>query len=809
MTKRKGYIFLMISILIIGLSVPAFAQAPMADTVVQNAESVSVTTMEKIDMGSMLQKSIEPMPEMKISREKALEIAKKVLDDMFGMSVEDRKYNFNFENRRDWSNPELYVWQMNWNYNDAAGYAYANVVVNAMTGDILEISQDEGMYGQSATKLATITKDEAKVLAEKFIEKIIPGLLEQTVWNDNSDDYYRIMHGGIAPVFYNFNYVRLYNGVKFDGNFINIGIDGASGEVKNFSYRWDNLMDFPSKTGIITAEEATKIMGENTTMELIYLPIRDPFRHEPIPRNFKLAYRASFSNVNTNMLDAKTGKMLNWNGKELEENIKTGSLTDRQISDILAKAKPVVKKDEIISKERARELAQLILKEEVEGSVQINNVNYVEGDAFWEAAGRKAWNIDFTVGNNSESQNGAEIMMPMMNGRIMIDALTEELLAFSNWDYTGMAYGQDFEPAMTWEEGYAKAIEYIAKYHPGKINQIKTNQTYILYNEHVDGKEIPPAELFFNFSRKINGVVYEENSINVSFNNRTGRLQNFTCRWQEEVNFPSLQKVITESQAKDILMSFNTIELAYVNFNRTNDFINPEMETRLIYRMFPEKPQFNMFMLMDAITGKPIDHSGKELPSLERGDFDSLVKGHWVERSAKLLAQQGIIEPAGFKPDEAITKIDAVKMLVKTRGMDNNFPFAMRDQAEDKISFSDVREDSDDYRYIQQAIRFGIIDNKAGTFNGSAKVTREQLAVMLVKAMNYDALAKASGIFKLDYKDQASVSKDLIGFVAISKGLDLVRAEVNNNFRPKDNATMAETADMIFKSMAHMSRGFY
>lgn len=801
MKKRKCFIFLLVGILITGLSVPAFAQM---QTVIELAESAESVTQP---MDSKFLENTEPLPEPKISRDKALEIAKKTLKDFFDMSVDDKNFNFNIENRRDWSNPELYVWQMSWNYNDAAEYAHVNVVLNAMTGDILEISQDEGMYAQPV-KLTTITEAEAKIKAEKFIEKIIPGLLDQTVWNDNSDDYYRIMHGGPAPVFYHFNYVRLYNGVKFDNNFINVGIDGATGEIRNFSYRWDKLIDLPSKTGVISQEEAIRIMRENTTMELIYLPIRDPFRHEPIPKNVKLAYRASF-NANTNMLDAKTGKMIGWNGKELEDIIKTGSLSDRQISDILAKAKPIVKKNEVISKERAQELAQLILKAEVEGVVKINNVNYVEGDAFWEAAGRKAWNIDFTVENKSENQAGMEGMMPMMNGRIMIDALTEELLGFNNWDYGPMPWGQSFEPAMTWEEAYAKAIEYIAKYHPGKINQIKADQTFMMHSEIVDGKEIPPMELFFNFPRIINGVVYDENSISISFNNRTGKLQHFTCRWQEAVNFPAPQNVITQNQAEDILMSYNDVELAYMNFNKSNDFRNPEFETKIIYRLFPKKPHFGMHMLMDATTGKPIDYSGQELPDLDFGDFDALIKDHWVERSAKLLAQQGIVEPAGFKPDEAITKIDAVKMLVKTRGMHNNFPFATKDEAEDKISFSDVREDSDDYRYIQQAIRFGIIDNKAGAFNGDAKVTREQLAVMLVKAMNYDDLAKASEIFKLDYRDQASVSKDLIGFVAISKGLDLVRAEVDNNFRPKDNATMAETADMIFKSMAHMSRGFY
>jgi|GEM_PF-1439300 len=799
MVRRKGIIFLVITLLVMGMAVPAFADTE----VIVNEVSIDAKMMEVKAKAAAVQQ--EQLPEPKINRDKALEIAKKALIDLFGMSVEDKKYNFTIENRKDWSNPDLYVWQLNWNYNDAAEYVYAYVMLDAMTGDILEISKDGGSYTEPQTKLTTITKEEAKEKAEAFIGKVVPGLLDQTVFNDTGDDYYRKMYGGSYPVYYYFNYIRLYNGIKYDNNYINIGIDGASGEIRNFNYRWDELKDIPSKDGIITMEQATKTLKDNTIMELIYLPIRDQYKYESVPKSVKLAYRSSYSFAN--MLDAKTGKMIGWNGKEQEQSIKSASITEKQMNDILSKAKPVVKKEEEITKERAQELAQKVLSDEIEGTVKINNINYIEGDGYWEAAGRKAWNIDFTVEKKVEAQdaNTKEAMMPLMNGRIMIDALTEEVLAFNYWDYYDKAYGQSFEPAMTWEEAYGKAIEMVAKYHPDKINQIKTDQIYYKYTEYVDGKEIPPMEYYFNFIRKVNGVLYEENSINVSFNNRTGKLMNFTSRWQDDVNFPAAEKALSADEAKNVLLQYNAMELAYTRFNNSNDYMNPQYETKLIYRLFPKKPQFNMYMLMDAVTGKPIDYNGKEIPDYDLGNFDTALKDHWVERSAKLLAQQGIVEPGTFKPDEAITKMDAVKMLVKARGMDYYYPMEKAESA-DQVSFSDVREDSDDYRYIQTAIRYGIIDNKEGSFNGDATLTREQLAVMMVKTLRYDTLANAKNIFTLDFKDQSKISADLKGYVAICKGLELIREEKGNNFRPKDKATMAETADMVYKSMAFMNR---
>ena len=788
MIKRKSLIFLVIVLLMSGLPMSAFA------------DEVQTIPIEKVIVEENQQVK-ENLPEPNISRDKALEIAKKSLKDLFSMSVDDPKFNYNIENRRDWSNPDLYVWQMNWNYNDAAEYVYAHVLLDAMTGKILEISKDGGNYGEPINSLTTLTRDEAEKKAEAFVEKVVPGLLKQTTLNDNGEEYYRIMQGGSQPIYYNFNYVRLYDGVKYDTNYINIGIDGATGNIRNFNYRWDELKDMPSKVGIISTEEAAKIMKDKIQMELIYLPIRDQYKYEAIPKNVKLTYRATQNFVN--LIDAKTGTVLDWNGKTRDQNMKSASLTEKQINDILKNAKPIVKKEQI-TKERAQELALLILQDEVEGTVKINNINYVEGDSHWEAVGRKAWNIDFTVEKKAlKSQDSEEkaMILPMMNGRIMIDALTEEILAFNNWDYN-TPYGQDFDPAMSWEEAYTMAIDMVAKYHPDKIDQIKTDQVFYTYGEYVDGKEIPPMEYYFNFPRKVNGVLYEENSINVSFNNRTGKMQNLTCRWQEEVNFPAVGKALTNDEAKNVLLQYNGVEMAYYRFNLSTDYQNPKYETKLIYRLSPEKPQFNMYMMMDALSGKPIDYNGKEIPDYDMADFDAVIKDHWVERSAKLLAQQGILDPAAFKPEEAMTKMDVIKILVKARGMDYYHP--MEKALDSKTDFSDVREDSDDYRYVQTAIRYGIIDNKDGAFNGSSTVTRQELAVLMVKTLKYDALAKASDIFTLDYDDKDVVSQELKGYVAITKGLELFREE--SSFRPKENATMAEVADMVYKSLAFMNR---
>ncbi|MFZ5968806.1 MAG: YcdB/YcdC domain-containing protein [Bacillota bacterium] len=785
MSKLRGIACIMVLALLVSTGA-AFADVRMAPVESKIAPDMTVSESQ-----------------MDITRDKALEIAKKAMKDFYGLSVDDSKYLFTIESRKDWSDPSLYVWAMNWNYNNETEYFYANVVLDGKTGDILELGKSAGKYTDQTSKVTVLTKDEAQKKAEEFIQKIVPKEIFNQTKLVNSNDG-GAMYGGPGPIYYNFNYVRLIDGIRYDMNYINIGVEGSTGEINNFNYRWNKtLPQLPSKEGIVGEEKASQLLKDATKLDLSYLPIRDEFHYTPTPKKVKLIYRPLYDFAN--MLDAKTGKLIGWNGKEQDAAMKTASLTEKQINDILKEAKPVVKKDKEISKERAQEVALAVIKDQIGEAVKINSVNYAEGDGYWETAGRKAWSIEFSVeSKNTESSAASEkgTILPMtMNGRVMIDALTEELIAFNNWDYYPMPYGQDFKPAMTWEEAYGKAIEMVKKYHPGKIKDIRTEQAYFQYTEVINNKEIPPMEYYFNFTRLVDGVLYEENNISIGFNNRTGKLTNYTCRWDDTMKFPGKSGVMSQSAAKDSLWKYNEMELVYQQFNMTNDYQNPKFEYKLIYRMVGKNPNYGPYVMLDAQTGKAVDYNGNPLPDLLDNDFDNLVKGHAIEKEAKILAQQGIIDRNTFKPDASVTKLEAIKMLVKARGMDYYYP--MKEAAE-KLMFSDISEDSTDYRTIQQAMRYGLIDNTNGKFDPDAELSREELAVMLVKLLRYEKLAKATDIFTITYKDQGDIAPDKIGYVAICKGLDLV--EKSDTFRPKDKGTMAELAHMIYKAMGYIQR---
>lgn len=778
--KRQAF-FLIACILIIGLIVPSYGETKSD---ISKSQNIGASNNEKV-----LKKPV-------ITKEKALELGKQALKEYFNMTVNDQDYKLQIENRRDWNDTGRYVWAMNWNYDDVAEYASAYIVIDSSTGELLEINKDQGQYSEQRQKTTKLTKEEAQAKAEVFIEKVLPGKLKETKLN-YEEDHYATM-GSPYPIVYNFRYVRLYNDIRYEGNYIGIGIDGATGEIRNFHYRWDTIKGLPKSEGIKTLDEIMRIYRNNMDMELVYLPIRDETKPYFKLRDIKLAYKPSLS---YNMLDAKTGSPIN----KKEGKIQTKQLTKDQIQAIKKQAKPVPKHDKEITREKAKTLANAVLKDEFGGEIKINEINYAEGD-YWETADRKAWNVIFEIKKGDSDKK-------TLNGQLMIDALTEEIISLNQWGNME-PYDPKVKPKITWEEAYDKAIAWIAKYHPGKIDQLKLQQTKPEMAElGPDGNQFYTTEYYFYFPRNINGVLYEDNQINIAFNARTGEL-NFNCRWSDDLKLPPKEKVISKEKAKDVTFRYNDAELAYNKINTSNDPQNPKMEIKLVYQLAPKQSQATPYMLIDALSAKPIDHEGKELKLESNSQFEKNIKGHWIEKEARILAQQGILDKSSFEPNRNITKIEAIKMFVESRGAGYHYPRMEKDMAgggadqavqEEKVEFTDITEDSEDYSYVQKAIRYGIIENSREPLKKEETISREELVVMLVKTLEYDTLAQAKQIFQLFFTDKDKIEEEFIGHIAICEGLSIINGGTVE-FRPKDKATMAEAADMVYKSLKYLNR---
>ncbi|MDW7670605.1 MAG: S-layer homology domain-containing protein [Bacillota bacterium] len=743
---------------------------------------------------------IEPGVTPVMSRDRALELAQQALKTHMDVDVTQGNFQLNTEYRRDWQQPDRYVWSLYWYLNEPMAYANASVTLDAGTGQILDMNQDRGSYQEPQRSPLTLTREEAKVIGDAFINKLIPGKLAQMNLRDSQEAYMTVFYGG--PYQYAFNYVRMIDGIVYDANFANVNVDGSTGEIKWFSQRWEETPDLPDREGIISADQAKDLFSELMQLELFYLPLRSEFMYEPIPKNFRLAYR--MNTMMGNMINAKTGKPVDWSGQEDALQMMEKDLTTAQKASISRQAQPVIPSEAPMGQQEAEDLARTFALAFLESDIDIQSINYIEGDQYWESAGRKAWNIDFTVTVPVEEGAGQDAVRkpPYSNGRIMINALTGELIAFNWWQSIEGPYGSTDDPIISWEQGYDIAIETIEKYHPGRINDVRTVLRNMQVQEVMDGQMMKPTEYYYNFPRVIAGVLFDENNLSVNVNARTGKVTNYYDRWSDELTLPRADQVMGAERALELLLANYQLELAYFRYNPSYDYVNPQYETKLVYRWMPRESTAN-YPYIDATTGTSLDYNGRALPERDAQGFEARITGHWVERTARLMAQQGIIDTAHFSPDEPVTRIDAVKMMVKARGTDYYGP--MMDKGGEGVEFVDVPEADEDYRYIEWAIRYGYIDILPEEFQRDANITREEMAVMMARFMGYRQLAEVKDIFRVSYSDAGNIDDSALGAVAINSGLGVISRR-NSVYRPKDDTTMAEMVEMLYKAVALQRR---
>lgn len=165
------------------------------------------------------------------------------------------------------------------------------------------------------------------------------------------------------------------------------------------------------------------------------------------------------------------------------------------------------------------------------------------------------------------------------------------------------------------------------------------------------------------------------------------------------------------------------------------------------------------------------------------------INGHWAQKNIEQLVGAGVIGgyPDGtFKPDNTITRAEFVAMLVKAFKLENqvgrNFADSAAHWAKD---------------YIARAAAGGIVtgyDND--TFGPDDPVTREQMAVMIVKAAKLSPAPE-----ELRFADSGSISPWARVAMTAAASNGMIKGYLDNTVRPQGNATRAEVVTVIVKAL--------
>jgi hypothetical protein len=188
----------------------------------------------------------------------------------------------------------------------------------------------------------------------------------------------------------------------------------------------------------------------------------------------------------------------------------------------------------------------------------------------------------------------------------------------------------------------------------------------------------------------------------------------------------------------------------------------------------------------------PVD--GGDIPE-GRDDctFSDLPSSHWAYGVVREICRKGIISgyPDGtFSPEKSITRAEFTKLIAGATGLAEVKPA--------KPSFADVKPGDWYYGYVEAAAGAGLVTGmETGDFLPNERITREQLAVILVRGLQRETAAQAIVDPKTEFVDDRGIAPWAKGYVVEAVRGGLISGYPDGTFGPKNSATRAEACAMI------------
>jgi hypothetical protein len=204
-------------------------------------------------------------------------------------------------------------------------------------------------------------------------------------------------------------------------------------------------------------------------------------------------------------------------------------------------------------------------------------------------------------------------------------------------------------PKYTASDAVEIAKEFLKRIDPEKAAQAEYNEEYMPPRPLIDRSG--PVRYYLNFQRKVNGILYSANNINISVSGDTGEVVSYSLNWDNDAVFPEAGDVITADAAEKVLNDNGVIRLEYMRIDDNKD-IDKVPEVRLIYRLC--KTQAGV----DALTGEYISNVYLSGPIYYE---KSMAAGQGVmdQRAPELTKEerQNVDQVAGLlSKDEAVKK---------------------------------------------------------------------------------------------------------------------------------------------------------
>ncbi|MFD0677849.1 MULTISPECIES: S-layer homology domain-containing protein [unclassified Paenibacillus] len=229
------------------------------------------------------------------------------------------------------------------------------------------------------------------------------------------------------------------------------------------------------------------------------------------------------------------------------------------------------------------------------------------------------------------------------------------------------------------------------------------------------------------------------------------------------------------------------------------DSVNVNTAAAVIYD--PSTGEINfvpaLFTESNGILQVTIQRTGNSIYTVIKSSKTFLdMEGHWAKADVEQLTSKLLIKGKSdtrFAPQNQITRAEFAILLARGLGL----------TASDTSKFVDIQSSDWFAPAVGAAVKAGLIDGyEDSTFRPNANITREQMAVMITRAIALTGKkVNAYPVRTPSFVDAPSISGWAKDAVARSVSMGIMNGVTDSTFAPNDNATRAQAAVMLKRSL--------
>ncbi|RJE88745.1 S-layer protein [Paenibacillus sp. 1011MAR3C5] len=208
------------------------------------------------------------------------------------------------------------------------------------------------------------------------------------------------------------------------------------------------------------------------------------------------------------------------------------------------------------------------------------------------------------------------------------------------------------------------------------------------------------------------------------------------------------------------------------------------------------------FTTVDGATVVTIKHAGNSVYAVisYSKSFQDL-ENHWARADIEWLASKLLVKGMSeslFAPDASITRAEFVALLIRALGL----------KELDGSPFSDVQTSNWFAGYAATAAKTGLIEGyEDGTFRPSQTISREEMAVLALRAANFvEKQGDSTSLSALEaFSDGGAISNWARNAAAFALDEGLMNGVTSTSFAPQEQATRAQAVVILKRLLIKLS----